>query len=108
MATAAGVTVQRNARAHVVTTLDANLSLVSCPADVASVLIQPTSAAGALVQIEGATQGGSPASSAIEVVAGGSLLIVPEDCGVGAGQAWSFGVARASAGAVIRLNASVR
>lgn len=108
MATAAAVMMQRSARSHVVTTLDGNLTLVSCPPEIREVLIQPTSAAGALVQVEGAAQAGTPTAGAVEVVAGGSLSIVPEDCGVGLGQAWSFGVARLAAGAVIRLNGSVR
>ena len=108
MATAAAVNMQRNDRAHVVTTSDANLTLIRCPAEIAEVLIQPTSAAGALVQVEDAAQGDAPASHAVEVIPLGTVTVRPEDCGVGAGQAWSFGVARSAAGAVIKINGVAR
>lgn len=118
MATASAVTLYKRApaagtvghRSAVVTTTDALLTLITVGAGLRSVLVQPTrtSAAGCYVQLEGAAQGAAVDAAAVEVSVGGSLLITPSDCGYGDGQAWAFGVARLAAGAVIRLNASVR
>lgn len=116
MATAPAVTLRSRApvagtvgdRSAVVTTSDAALTLISVEAGIESVLVQPTSAAGCYVQLEGAAQAGTVDAAAVEVAVGGSLLITPRDCGYGEGQAWAFGVARLAAGAVIRLNGSKR
>lgn len=101
---AAGISLSRGDYAGVITTDDANQSLISCPPELRSVTVQPTSAAGCYVVVKGQSQGAAvPSSGRIEVVALGSVVVAPEDCGSGVGNAWSFSVARVSAGAVIHL-----
>lgn len=104
MATADAVSLTRSDYAGVVTTLDANQSLISCSSDLREVTVQPTSAAGCYVVVKGAAQAAAvPSSGRIELVGLGSVVVTPEDCGSAVGQAWSFGVARSAAGAVIHL-----
>lgn len=104
MATAAGCRLSRSDYGNVITTSDANQSLITCSADIAAVTVQPTSAAGCYVIVEGQAQDAAvPSSGRLELVALGSVVVTPEDCGSGSGQAWSFGVARSAAGAVIHL-----
>jgi hypothetical protein len=106
---AAGIALSRGDYAGIITTDDANQSLISCSADLRSVTVQPTSAAGCYVIVKGQAQGSAvPSSGRIEVVALGSVTVTPNDCGSGVGQAWSFAVARVSAGAVIHLLGSQR
>lgn len=106
---AAGLSLSRGDYVGVVTTDDANQSLVQCPPEIRSVLVQPTSAAGCYVVVKGPAQGAAvPASGRVELVALGSLVVTPNDCGSGVGQAWSFSVARSSVGAVIHLLGSQR
>jgi hypothetical protein len=106
---AAGIALSRGDYAGVVTTDDANQSLISCPPELRSVTVQPTSAAGCYVITKGQSQGAAvPSSGRLELVALGSVTVTPNDCGSGVGQAWSFAVARVSAGAVIHLLGSQR
>lgn len=106
---AAGISLSKRPYTGIITTDDANQSLISCSADIRSVTVQPTSAAGCYVITEGQTQGAAvPSSGRAEVAAGGSAVVTPNDCGSGVGQAWSFGVARVSAGAVIHVLGSQR
>lgn len=106
---AAGISLSRGDYAGIITTDDANQSLISCSADLRSVTIQPTTAAGCYVVVKGQVQGSAvPSSGRLEVMALGSVTVTPTDCGSGVGQAWSFGVARTAAGAVIHLLGSQR
>jgi hypothetical protein len=100
---AAGISLSRGDYANLITTDDANQSLISCSSDIRSVTVQPTTA-GCYVIVEGQAQAAAvPSSGRVELVALGSVVVTPEDCGSGVGQAWSFGVARSAAGAVIHL-----
>ena len=106
---AAGLSLSRRPYSGVCITDDANQSLISCSAELRSVTVQPTSAAGCYVIVEGQAQGSAvPSSGRIEVVALGSVTVTPNDCGSGVGQAWSFSVARVSVGSVIHLIGSQR
>ena len=106
---AAGISLSKRPYTGIVTTDDANQSLISCSGDIRSVTVQPTSAAGCYVITEGQAQGAAvPSSGRVEVVALGSVVVTPNDCGSGVGNAWTFGVARTTAGAVIHLLGSQR
>jgi hypothetical protein len=101
---AAGISLSRGDYAGAITTDDGNQSLISCSADIRSVTVQPTSAAGCYVVVKGQSQGAAvPSSGRVELTALGSVVVSPEDCGSAVGQAWSFGVARSAVGAVIHL-----
>ena len=108
MATAAGVRITPDSAgiANVITTSDANLTIVSVSPFVASVLVQPTiaGAAGAYVQVVAPAQGDAVGTVRTEVIAGGSDPVSKDSCPVNATTGdWYFGVARMAAGAVIQL-----
>lgn len=105
---AAAITISRSDRDQIVTTTDAALTIVNFSADIAEITVQMTSAAGGYLQLEGAVQGDAVGTAVVELAASGSATLVPEDCGVGAGLAGYFGVARVAAGAVFRVHGRIR
>ena len=90
-----------------ITTDDALLTAIVCSGDIAAVTVQPITA-GCYVVTRGGSQGGAVPNNRITVAATGTAEVRPRDVGAGDGQAWTFWVARASAGAVIHVVGSVR
>lgn len=101
MATAAGISITAlDLAQQAITTTDANQSLVSCGADVWSVLVWVSDAAGSgdgRVVTVGAAQGAAENTAAQIVRAGGSLVVTPNMVGKSPFGPWSFGVCREAA-----------